>query len=214
MTILSHIRSSNAKPAWVLAGALLCGAASLSGCSPVGVAVGAGAAAGSVALEERGFKQGMRDRAAEASIATRLFEQDLDTFGSVNVEVVENRVLLTGEVPTPDNRITAVRAAWAEEGVVDVINEITIGDSSGLDDAGQDLNIATTLRTKITFDSQVKAVNYSIEVVNGTIYLFGIAQNEQELRRVVALAREIPYVRRIVTDYVVMKDDPSRRTSR
>ena len=184
---------------------------SLAGCTPVGVAVGAGATVGSVALEERGFQQGVKDRVTEAAISKRLFDYNLDAFADVNVEVVEGRVLLTGRVETPEHRVEAVRFAWLEEKVVEVINEIRVGTSDdGLADTGKDAWIATQLRTKITLDSQVKAVNYSAEVVDGTIFLFGIAQNESELKRVVAHARTIENVRRIVPDYVRMKDDPAR----
>ncbi len=177
-----------------------------TGCTPIGAAVGAGATVGSVALEERGLKQGVKDRITEAAISKSLFDYNLDAFGAVNVEVVEGRVLLTGRVEKPEHRVEAVRFAWQEEEVVEVINEIRIGTSDdGLASKGKDAWIAAQLRTKITVDSQVKAVNYSAEVVDGTIYLFGIAQSESELQRVVAHARTIENVRRIVSDHVRIK---------
>ena len=195
----------------LLAATVLGAALSLSACTPVGVAVGAGATVGSVALEERGFEQGVKDRVTEAAISKSLFDYNLDAFGAVNVEVVEGRVLLTGRVEKPEYRVEAVRLAWQEEDVVEVINEIRIGTSDdGLADKGKDAWIATQLRTKITLDSQVKAVNYSAAVVDGAVYLFGIAQNESELQRVIAHARTIENVRRIIPDYVRMKDDPAR----
>lgn len=198
-------------PSLLILAAVLALPLSLVGCTPVGVAVGAGATVGSVALEERGFEQGVKDRVTEAAISKSLFDYNLDAFGDVGVEVVEGRVLLTGRVDKPEHRVEAVRFAWQEEEVVEVINEIRVGTSDdSLADRGKDAWIATQLRTKITLDSQVKAVNYSAEVVDGTIYLFGIAQNESELNRVVAHARTIENVRRIVPDYVRMKDDPSR----
>lgn len=186
-------------------------ALSLSACTPVGVAVGAGATVGSVALEERGFSQGVKDRVTEAAISKSLFDYNLEAFGDVNVEVVEGRVLLTGRVEKPEHRVEAVRFAWQEEEVTEVINEIRVGTSDdGLAEKGKDAWIATQLRTKLTLDSQVKAVNYSAEVVEGTVFLFGIAQSKSELDRVVAHARTIENVRRIVPDYVRMKDDPAR----
>jgi len=184
----------------------------LAGCTPIGVAVGAGATAGSVALEERGFKQGVQDRIIEASISKSLFDYNLEAFGNVGVEVVERRVLLTGRVAEPEHRVEAVRFAWQEEDVIEVINEIRVGETGDLADKGKDAWIAAQLRTKITVDSQVKAVNYTAEVVNGTVYLFGIAQSESELNRVIAHARTIESVRRIVPDHVRMKDDPARKT--
>ncbi|MEQ9489692.1 MAG: BON domain-containing protein [Alphaproteobacteria bacterium] len=185
----------------------------LAGCTPVGMAVGAGATAGSAAMQERGFEQSVRDSVTEAAISKALFDRDLNVFANLNVEVVEGRVLLTGFVPTQEDRLAAVRYSWERDEVTDVINEIQIGDSEAITSKARDKLIASEIRADITIDEKIKAVNYSIEVVNGTVYLFGIAQNQQELDRVVAHARKVEYVRRIVTDHMVMKDDPRRKSS-
>ncbi len=198
-----------------LGGALfLVGALFLAGCSPAGVAVGAGAKAGSIALEERGFEQGVKDRVTEAAIAKELFNTDLETFGDVEVEVYEDRVLLTGVVREPEDRIAVLKIALSQEGVTEVINEILVGDPDTLVDSTNDAWISAQLRTKITFDQQIKAVNYVAEVSGGVIYLLGIAQNQAELDRVVAHAREIESVRRVVRQHVVLKDDPRREKYR
>ena len=185
----------------------------LAGCTPIGVAVGAGATAGTAALQERGFEQSVKDSVIEAAISKDLFDRDLEVFANLNVEVVEGRVLLTGFVPEQDDRLAAVQSSWSQDGVTDVINEIQIGDSSAITSTARDKLIASEVRAEITVDSKIKAINYSIEVVNGTVFLFGIAQNQAELDRVVAHTRGVDYVRRIITDHMVMKDDPRRKTA-
>ncbi len=195
------------------AAAFMVAALPLAGCTPVGMAVGAGATAGTAAMQERGFEQSVRDSVTEAAISKALFDRDINVFANLNVEVVEGRVLLTGFVPTQDDRLAAVKSSWEQSGVVDVINEIQIGDSGAITSQARDKIIASEIRAEITIDEKIKAINYSIEVVNGTVYLFGIAQNQQELDRVVAHARKVDYVRRIVTDHMVMKDDPSRKSA-
>lgn len=181
-----------------------------NGCTPVGMAVGAGAIAGTAALEERGITQAARDKATELEIGKKLFDYDLNAFRELSVEVIEGRVLLTGVTNSQENRVKAVQETWKTTGVVDVINEILLGETVGFIDSSRDLKIATDLRATITFDKAIKAINYSLEVVNGTIYLFGIAQNEAEVDRIIAHARDIPRVRRIVR-HVLMKDDPRRQ---
>lgn len=182
----------------------------LAGCTPVGVVVGAGATAGSIALEERGFEQGVKDRATEAAIAKQLLDFEFDAFRHINIEVVENRVLLTGVVAQQDHRVEAVKIAWAREGVTDVINEVIVGDAKSLLDSSKDAWIVAQLRTAVTLDEQIKAVNYSFEAVGGIVYLFGIAQNEAEIKRVTAHAREIDSVRRVVSHHMLLKSDPRR----
>jgi osmotically-inducible protein OsmY len=57
----------------------------------------------------------------------------------------------------------------------------------------------------MTFDKKILAINYSIETVNGIVYLIGIAQNQEELDRVIAHARAIDYVRQIKSHVRVKK---------
>jgi osmotically-inducible protein OsmY len=66
------------------------------------------------------------------------------------------------------------------------------------------------LRTKLLFDRDVLAINYSVETVRHTVYLFGIAQDKQELDRVINYARNTEYVSRVV-NHVLLKSDPRRR---
>ena len=56
------------------------------------------------------------------------------------------------------------------------------------------------------FDSKIKAINYAIDTVNGTVYLMGVAQNEWELSLVSNHARSLDYVRRVVS-HVRIKSD-------
>ncbi|MCD8562525.1 MAG: BON domain-containing protein [Alphaproteobacteria bacterium] len=109
------------------------------------------------------------------------------------------RVLITGVVQNPENRVEAVRLAWQPEGVKQVINEIQIADSPGIGDYARDTWIATRLRTAIMFDSKVQSINYSIDVVKGNVYLMGVAQNQAELNHVIEKARTIPDVKRVVS---------------
>ena len=182
----------------------------LGACTPVGVVVGAGAAGGAMALEERGFTASARDKVTGATIEKGMIDSSFSLFRNVGVTVIEDRVYLTGVVETQDQRIEATRIAWTAERVRDVVNEIEVGARGDLIDAGRDQAIETRLTAALTFDGGVSAVNYSAEAVNGTVYLFGIAQSQAELDRVRALARTVPNVRRIVS-HVIMKDDPARQ---
>lgn len=177
-------------------------AAGLSGC--VGVAVGAGATAGTAAMQERGLGGAIDDTVIHAKITGTYYNNDV-AFKLIAVKVHEGRVLLTGTVPKPEDRIAAVRHAWKVDGVKTVINEIAVEDDSGVLDLARDKWVTAQLRLKITFDGKIKAINYAIDTVNGTVYLMGIAQSESELTLVRNHARNINYVRRVVS-HVRMKN--------
>lgn len=182
----------------------------LSACTPVGVAIGAGAMAGSVAMEERSLEDSLRDRGIAIEINEKLAKTSTTLFTNVSVDVVEGRVLLTGAVAAQEDRLEALKLAWQVEDVEEVINEIQVTDKGGITNLSRDTLTKTRLSSNITLDRRVQAVNYEISVVNGHVYLFGIAENKAEVNRVIAHARELPYVRHVIS-HMRLKDDPARQ---
>jgi len=158
---------------------------------------------------EKGFRRGVADTEIRIAINDLWFKADEEMFRKVNLQVEEQRVLLTGVVQKPDQRVEAVRLAWQAPGVREVINEIQVADRSGLDDQAKDSWITTQLETTLLFDGEISSVNYSIETVNRAVFIMGVAQNQAELDRVIAHAKEIDSVRRVVS-YALLKDDPAR----
>ncbi len=187
----------------------LLGLIALSGCSATGAAIGVGAAAANTAAEERSFNKAVTDIQIQIKINDLLLQENISIFRKVNIQVSEGKVLLSGNVELPDHRITAVKQAWKAAGVREVINEIEINNDSGITDYAQDVWISTQLKTAIIFDKKITSINYNIDTVNQSVYLLGIAQNENEVNRVIAHAKDIDYVKRVVS-YVVLKDNPSR----
>ena len=168
----------------------------LGACGPVGLVAGAGV--GVAAVQERGVAGRTSDLRIEARIFEKFFNADTALQTKLGVEVYEGRVLLTGA--TDDVRLAdkAVKLAWQVGGVKDVINEIQLR-KSGAKDFVRDTWITGQLRSRIAFDKEIFAINYAIETVNGRVYIIGIAQNPAELRRVVAHAGHIRYVRDVIS---------------
>ncbi|PKU23508.1 phospholipid-binding domain-containing protein [Telmatospirillum siberiense] len=180
-----------------------------SGC--VTAVLGGAATVGVGAAEERGLEGAVDDTKIRAEINDLWFRQDFDLYRDVTLTVTEGRVMLTGSVKKPETRVDAVRLAWQAAGVRQVLDEIQVEDKSGMMDYAGDVWIANKLRTRLMFDSQIKNINYTVDVVNGVVYLMGIAQNQEELDRVIATARDISDVRRVVS-HVVLKNDPQRQS--
>ena len=176
---------------------LIAGAGLLGGCASV--LIGAGATTGVAAAQERGVKGAFSDKWISAQIASGHFKASETLFRKVGIEVVEGEVLLTGTVPTRDDALTAVRIAWSVDGVERVINEIEVAEEPGFGQTATDIWIAARLRTKLTLDGEILAINYTIETDNGVVYLMGIAQDEAELNRVIAHARDLSHVRDVVS---------------
>ncbi len=175
------------------------------GCTPVGLAVGGAATAGVVIAEERSVEDAARDAKIKLAILDVLLKESESLFTDVSTSVIEGRVLVTGEVPSEESRITATRLIWSVTGVKAVLNELQVSDRETLSSSAGDSWISAKLRARILQDLDIKHVNYSIDTVNRVVYLFGIAQNQAELDRVYLHTRDISGVRKIIS-HVVMKD--------
>lgn len=185
----------------------LCGALALGACGPATV-VGAGAAVGVSAAQERGVGGALSDTQIRLEINQMLFETDQELYADVHLQVQEGRVLLSGSVPSQETRLEAVRIAWRASGVQEVINEMEVTGDQSLGSYTRDRWIETQLRSKLLTDKAVSSINISIETVNQSVYLIGIAKSEDEVERVVGHAKDIPYVRRVV-NYLTLKDQAS-----
>ncbi len=180
-----------------------------AGCSPVGMAVGAGATVAVAASEERGISGAASDTAIRFEINKLWLDHDFNMYRRVGLQVHEGRILLSGYVPSLAMSDDAMRLAWQPDGVHEVINEIKVDTGANLLDAAADKWINTEVRTRLLFERDVDAINYSARTVEGNVYLLGLARDEAELERVFEVVRNTPQVRGVVS-YVLVRDDPRR----
>lgn len=179
----------------------------LSGCGAVGVAAGVGAVTGTAAAREGGLQAGISDTVIKAQINDLWFRQSVEIFRKLNLTVNQGRVLITGVVQHPEDRVEAVRLAWQPKGVKQVINEIKVGNSSSFSTFAKDEWITTQLRARMIGHKFIQSINYSLETVQGSVYLMGVASSQDELDRVIKLAREIKGVKEVIS-YVKMVGEP------
>ena len=185
----------------------------LGACSAPATVVGAGATGAVAAAEERGLKGAIRDSRIRTEINYYWLEHDRTMLRGLSTAVYEGRVLLTGVAVSEVRRNDAVRLAWKPDGVKEVINEIIV-DAKGASGAfARDAWISTKLRSKLLFDGEIVGINYSIDTVRGTVYLLGVAQDRVELERVINHARNLSYVRRVVS-HAILKTDPRRAVNK
>lgn len=179
----------------------------LTGCGGMGLATGVGAALGVGAAKEGGLRGAATDESIRLKISDLWFKRDVNMFSKLSLTVNQGRVLITGVVQKPEDRVEAVRLAWQPNGVKQVINEIRVGEGDTFGTYAEDMWISGQLRTKLTFDKYVQSINYSIDTVQGSVYLMGVAQNQDELDRVVNIAKKIKGVKEVIS-YVKLAGQP------
>ena len=161
-------------------------------------------------VKEKGIKEAISDGMIDASINKEFINHDINMFINVEIEVVEGRVLLTGSVKKSKHRMDAIKLAWKVLGVREVINEIDVTEKGGIKQYLIDVKIKTQIRYKVISDKEISSINYNFEVVNGNLYIIGIAKNKQELRRIVDHGNDIKGVVKVVS-HAIMKNDPRRK---
>jgi len=171
-----------------------------SHCTPQ-LAVGTASTAIVVSKEERTLGEYLDDTLIKTQIKNSYFDSDENIFFSVDVEVTQGRVLLTGTVDNSDIRIEATRLAWGIRGVETVINELQISNDDNILSFADDLVISAKIKGMLLLDSELPYVNYTVETVNGIVYIIGIAQDEEERQAVIDLSREVYGVVDVI-DYI------------
>jgi osmotically-inducible protein OsmY len=128
-------------------------------------------------------------------------------FNKISVSISDSRVLLTGSVGDSLDRIEASRMAWDANGVKEVINELEIAEKE--QSFSESAWITAQIKFALLVKGNIRSVNYSIETYNNVVYLMGIAQSSEELRKVIEIIQKVPKVEKVIS-YVKLKE--SRKT--
>ena len=204
-TIHNHQLPSRSVTSLAMAIAMLVlGGLLFSGCAPA--VVGVGTAAVAATSTEKGITTSMSDGLVFTKIQDNFLKTDATLSQFVDVNVNDGAVLLTGKVKTPEEKVLATKLTWEVRGVREVVNEIQVTDKSSIKDVAKDLAASAQLRGKLIADTSVSSLNFSIDVVNGTVYLSGVAADAEEMNRVVGHARELRFAQQVV-NYITLRTD-------
>ena len=121
----------------------------------------------------------------------------------VSTDVYEGQVLLTGSVKKPEDRVKAEAIAQKIDGVRQVFNDIQVTQEGGLRASAKDFAIETKLKANLLAARGVTSINYRWRAVNGVVYFLGLARSQEELDKVLALAREMDGVKDVVSHVIV-----------
>ena len=159
----------------------------LTSCSSVG-RFGAGV---DITFDPRTIGMQIDDTIMQKSLSARLALADKKYFISIQSEVLDGRIFLSGKVEEPEEKIKITKMAWETKGVRAVKNAISIKGQSNFKSTAKDVLITSQLRTALIFNKKTKARNYTLETINKNIYIFGIAMDEEEKKEVINEANKI-----------------------
>ena len=166
----------------------------LTSCTSVG-RFGAGV---DITFDPRTIGMQIDDTIMQKNLSARLALAEKKYFLSIQSEVRDGNIFLSGKVQEPEEKIKITKMAWETKGVRSVKNAITIKGQSNFKSTAKDILITSQLRSALIFNKKTKARNYTLETINKTIYIFGIAMDQEEKKEVINEANKIYDVEKVI----------------
>ena len=151
-----------------------------------------------ITFDPRTIGMQIDDTIMQKNLSARLALADKKYFLSIQSEVLDGQIFLSGKVDKPEEKIKITKMAWETKGVRSVKNAITIKGQTNFKTTAKDILITSQLRTALILNKKTKARNYTLETVNKNIYIFGIAMDEEEKKEVINEANKIYDVEQVI----------------
>ena len=159
-----------------------------------------------IAMDPRTLGTQIDDSIMDKSLDARLLSEDKNYLLNVKTKVLDGRIFLTGKVDTPEEKLNITKIAWETKGARSVKNDLKIKEKFNFTQSAKDILITSQLRTALIFSKKIKAVNYNIDTYKKTIYIYGIAETEDEKKEVINEAKEILDVKNVVASILLVDD--------
>jgi osmotically-inducible protein OsmY len=118
-----------------------------------------------ITFDPRTIGMQIDDTIMQKNLSARLALTDKKYFLTVQSEVLDGRIFLSGKVNEAEEKIKITKMAWETKGVRSVKNAITIKGQSNFKSTAKDILITSQLRTALIFNKKTKARNYTLETL-------------------------------------------------
>ena len=190
---------------------LLCAAmvAGLAACAPV-VLGGAALSGGLIATDRRTSGAQLEDEGIELRAVNRLRES-LGERGHLNVTSYNRQVLLTGEVPSAQDKQLAEQTVGKVENVRSIVNDLAVAGNTSLTARSSDALITGRVKAAMVDAREIYANAFKVVTERGVVYLMGRV-TQAEAARATDLARSIPGVVKVVRVMEIITNEELKRT--
>ena len=151
-----------------------------------------------ITFDPRTIGMQIDDTIMQKSLNARLALNEKKYFLTIQSEVIDGQIFLSGKVDEPEEKIKITKMAWETKGVRSVKNAISIKGQSNFKSTAKDILITSQLRSALIFNKKTKARNYTLETINKNIYIFGIAMDKEEKKEVINEANKIYDVENVI----------------
>ena len=160
----------------------------------------------SVAIDPRSLGTQIDDSLMQKNLTTKLTIEEKKYFLNIKTKVLDGRIFITGKVDNPEEKLKITKIAWEISGVRSVRNDIKIKEKFNFKQSAKDALITSQLRAVLIVNKNIKSTNYQIDTYKKKIYIYGIAQNRDELELVVDEANLISDVNKVIASILLVED--------
>ena len=139
-----------------------------------------GALAGNATTSSRGLTGSVKDSYLKTKIVSRISSMSLKNFTNIHVSVSDGKVLLIGKAFNNVERLEIIKNVWKIDGVRNIYNEIDLGEALPLIERAEDIIFETKIKNRLLFAKGIYSNNYNVDVVEGKVYIMGIASSLNE----------------------------------
>ena len=144
----------------------------------------AGSIVGSASTSTRGFSGTVEDTYLMSKIVSKITLMKLSNFSNITVSVNNGNVLLAGNIENQEKRLELTKKVWWIDGVEEVYNELEIGPPISFSEKTKDFIFEAKIEKRLLFEPGIYTNNYSVDVVNGNVYVMGISSDIEEKTKV------------------------------
>ena len=160
----------------------------------------------SIAFDPRTIGTQIDDSIMQKNLIARMVLTDKKYLIDIGVKVIDGRFFLTGKVDDPEEKLKLTKMAWETKGTRSVRNDIKIKEDFNFQISAKDLLITSQLKTAMIFNKKIKNSNYNIDTYKKKVYVYGIAETEDERREVINEAKEVLDVEEVVASILLIED--------
>ena len=160
----------------------------------------------SIAFDPRTLGTQIDDSIMQKNLTARLVMKNKDYLLSIKTKVLDGRIFMTGKVSSVDEKLLITKIAWETNGVRSVRNDIKIKEKFDFKQSTKDILITSQLRSALIFDKEIKSANYQIDTYKKKIYIYGIAETQDEQELVIEEAKQILDVEDVISSILLVKD--------
>ena len=186
---------------------LLASLAGLSGC--FALVVSGAVTTAMVATDRRTSGSVVEDNAIQLKGSSRISE-NLGDRVHVDVTSYNRQVLLTGEVPTLQDKQLVEKLVAGVDNVRSVINELGVMGNSTLSQRSSDLLVTTRIKGHLVDAKDLIANAFKVVAERGTVYVFGRVTT-REAARGTEVIRSVDGVQRLVILWEIISEDELAR---